>query len=223
MTANPAPSGHATSLKSPCGATSKPKVVAVAGHGNVGVGPSHVAVAPLSLTWKMPYDTLRYGRLVYVFDAEMGPPTLNSCTRCEFELVPGGAQSVCEGAQPPANEKVQVLPASPAGKGIERSELVSCWMPTWVVCMRWLVSGGGGVGGDTNSEDVDIAFDRAFVRREDVDCESRVVVGDGAGLEWGSWDRGGGSNTEQCEGSGDKCEFHSEGVWKTVGGIEEIL
>lgn len=63
----------------------------------------------------------------------MGPPTLNNCTRCEFGFVPGGAQFVCEGAQPFANVKVQVLPAWPAGKGILRSELVSCWMPCWVV------------------------------------------------------------------------------------------
>lgn len=82
----------------------------------------------------MPYDKLRYGRLVYVLVAEMGPPTLNSCTRCELEFVPGGAQSVCDGAQPLANVKLQILPAYPEGKGIERSELVSCWIPTWVVC-----------------------------------------------------------------------------------------
>lgn len=192
----------------------------MAGHGNVGVGPSHCAVAPVISIRKIPYDMLRYGRLVYVFVAEMGPPTLNSCTRRELLTAPGGDQSVCEGAQPPANEKLQVLPARPAGRGNARSELVSCWMPCWVVYMRWLVSGGRRVERDTNSEDIDVAFDRAFVGREDVDCESRVVVGDGAGLEWGRRDGGGGGHAEEREGSGDECEFHSEGGWKTEG-IEE--
>lgn len=133
ITASPACNGHETSLKSPCGATSNPSTVAAAGHGNVGVGPSHVPVAPSLLTLKIPYDTSRYGREVYVFVAEMVPPTVNSWTRCEFGSAPGGAQLVRGGAQPPANAKLQVFPAWPAGKGIERRELVSCWIPTWVV------------------------------------------------------------------------------------------
>lgn len=171
-------------------------------------------MAPVGSIRKIPYDTLRYGRLVYVFVAEIVPPTVNSCTRRELLTAPGGDQSVCEGAQPPANEKEQVLPARPPGRGNARSELVSCWMPTCVVCMRWLVSGGEGVWGDTNSEDIDVAFDRAFVWRKDVDCESRVVVGNGAGLEWGRRDGGGGGHAKEREGSGDECEFHGEGVWK---------
>lgn len=76
---------------------------------------------------------------MYVFEAEIVPPTLKSSTRCELLRAPGGDQAVREGAQPLAKEKLQVLPPYPAGKGIESSELVSCWMPCCVVCETELV------------------------------------------------------------------------------------
>lgn len=67
----------------------------------------------------------------------------------------------------------------------------------------------GGVRG-TNSEYVDVAFDGAFVRREDVDCERGVEFGYGAGFEWGvgNWD--GRGHAEKREESSEECEFHRE-------------
>lgn len=54
----------------------------------------------------MPYEMFLYGRLVYVLDGEMGPPTLNNWTR----LVGGKPWIVAGGAQPLVKEKLQVLP-----------------------------------------------------------------------------------------------------------------
>lgn len=55
----------------------------------------------------MPYEMFLYGRLVYVLDGEMGPPTLNNWMRLEF----GKPLIVAGGAEPFAKEKLQVLPA----------------------------------------------------------------------------------------------------------------
>lgn len=65
-------------------------------------------------------------------------------------------------------------------------------------------------GGGTNSEDVDVAFDGAFVGREDVDCEGGVEACDRTGLQWDLGDWGGGGEAQESEGGGEKWEFHIE-------------
>lgn len=62
----------------------------------------------------------------------------------------------------------------------------------------------------TNSEYIDVAFDGAFVGRENVDCEFRVEACNCAGCDGSVRHGRGGGDAEESEGGGEECEFHRE-------------